>query len=417
MDFNQLVRAFMAQSGALCESGHSLTKRSFGLSIRANSIDEKARSVRVLASSEAIDSYNEIVDQSFRLERYAGNNVVLYGHNRVGVFGAGGAPEWTLPIGFATEVGVGAQGLEATLNFVNSKASPMATYCWEGFLQGSLKAVSIGFYPHKITEEPTDDGEPLEPDEEAVYRLSDNELFEISVVPMGANPEAVALGAERKAERAWFKARAAGDPAADWLRAAAKTFALPIIVPTPGAQKDPAAVAAQENDEMSLTPEQIKQLQADLETANKALVTANAATKTAEGERDTARGELVTINEKLATYAPAPDAFKGKTAVEQIVLLGDAAKFATEAAATASAKAIELEVDALVGKKISPAQKAGYVKLRTSDPENFAEIVKGLPDLVHGKDVLGEDGSPAANKSKGTGASSIVKNARAAAKA
>jgi phage head maturation protease len=151
----------------------------------SDSIDEEKRSVRVIASSTAIDSYGEIVEQSFRLERYQRNPVVLYGHNKSGILGMGGDPEDTLPIGYATELGISGGKLLATLNFVDEKANPLAPMVFEGFRQGSIRAVSIGFFPHEVREE-TRNGED-------VYVLSQNELFEISVVPMGANPDAVRL--------------------------------------------------------------------------------------------------------------------------------------------------------------------------------------------------------------------------------
>src|SRR5689334_6762020 len=93
--------------------------RSFGITIKAGWVDDKKRSVRVIASTAAIDSYDEIVEQSWQLERYRSNPVVLYGHNRVGFLGLGGAPEKTLPVGYASDVAVVNGQLEATLNFVD----------------------------------------------------------------------------------------------------------------------------------------------------------------------------------------------------------------------------------------------------------------------------------------------------------
>jgi uncharacterized protein len=159
----------------------------------AKTLDDDKRSVRVIASTPAIDSYGEIVQQDFRLERYERNPVVLYGHNRSGILGLGGDPEDTLPIGYASDFGVEGGKLLATLNFVDEKANPMGPKVFAGFQQGSIRAVSIGFFPHDVREEVRDGKE--------VYILSQNELFEISVVPMGANPEAVRLGADEAREQ------------------------------------------------------------------------------------------------------------------------------------------------------------------------------------------------------------------------
>jgi len=388
MDFDKLVKTFLAQMGKERDGGgQSIVRRSHGFAVRA--IDEKAKSVRVLASSEAVDSYGDIVDQkTFLLDRYKENPCVLYGHNNVGVFGMGGAPEWTLPVGFATDFGVGADGLEATLNFVNSKASPMAPYCWEGFLQGSIRAVSIGFYPHKVEAEPKANEAD---DEDDVYRLSDNELFEISVVPIGANPDAVALEAQRKTERSWFKQRAAGVPEANWLR---KTISIPIVgrAPAPLAPtitKTPAAEPAQEQSTM--TAEEQKKLETELAESKKALEA-----KEAELEAAKKSGEAEVA--KAAGDAEAR------------------AKAAEDRAKKLELDAQEREVSDLVGKKITPAQKAAFVKLRALSPELFSEITKGLEDLPQTRCLTPPDPDATKNKAgskKGT--STVTQRAREAA--
>lgn len=165
-----------------------LVRRTFGVSIKAGTLIESSRSVRVIASTDAIDSYGEIVDQSWILDRYTRNPTVLYNHARAGgLFTSTPAVE-TLPIGFASDVAVVDGHLEATLNFVDERATPMAEMVWQGVRQGSLRAVSVGFRPRDVKTEKVDDVE--------VYRLQNNELFEISVVPLPANSEAVAKSAE-----------------------------------------------------------------------------------------------------------------------------------------------------------------------------------------------------------------------------
>ena len=392
MDFEKLCQLFLKQLGKQRDSGQSIVRRSVGFAVRA--IDEKARTVRVLASSESVDSYGDIVDQkTFLLDRYKANPVVLYGHNNVGVFGMGGAPEWTLPVGFSTEFGVGADGLETTLNFVDAKASPMAPYCWQGFLQGSIRAVSIGFYPHEVTTESHPEADPNDADDDSeVYRLSQNELFEISVVPIGANPDAVALEAERKAERAGFKQRAAGDPAANWLRK--KSFSLPIVgrapaPPAPTITKTPAVDPAQEQSTM--TAEEPKKLVTELAESKKALEAKNLELETAKKEAEAAKEKAEA--EKAAELKAEQDKSK-----------------------KLEAEAQEREVNDLVGKKITPAQKGAFVKLRALSPELFAEITKGMEELPQTKSITPPDPDATKNKAgskKGTG--TIAQKAREAA--
>lgn len=150
---------------------NELFRRSYGLTVRAQA--DATRSVDVIASSTAIDGYGEIVAQDWDLRRYEANPVVLYGHN-----------SWDMPIGHATNVRVDGDKLLATLNFVDARANPKAEQVWQGILQGSLRAVSVGFRSKK--------GSMQNIDGKDVFVLAGNELMEISVVPIPANPEAVA---------------------------------------------------------------------------------------------------------------------------------------------------------------------------------------------------------------------------------
>jgi hypothetical protein len=353
--------------------GNGPVRRSFGITIKEGTLNEKKRSVRVIASTSAIDSYDERVEQSFRLERYESNPVVLYGHNRVGFLGLGGDPKDTLPIGFATDIEV-TDHLEVTLNFVDEKANPMAELVWQGFVQTSIRAVSIGFFPHTVREEKHDDRD--------IYVLADNELYEISAVPIPANPEAVALSAERNAERAWLKERA---------------------------HPTSAARAAQENIEMQLSPEQIKKLQDDLAAKETECNTLRSQCGTLQTQVTTATNELAAVNDALTKLEPATDAFKGLDALGKVGVL-------KKSIDTAKAKSIEAEVDALIGKKLLPAQKADFVALRTNSPESFESIVKGLQDLPQTKETTPPEANPTKSKADSSlGKSKIAAKGKAAA--
>lgn len=141
----------------------------------------ESRTVDVTASDETIDSYGDIVEQKWDLERYATNPVVLYAHDSD-----------DLPIGCAENVRVENGALRATLRFASAEANPLAERVWRSIQEGTLRAVSVGFYPRTVRYEMRDDRE--------VCVLSDNELREISVVPVPANPNALAQ----------LRARAAG---------------------------------------------------------------------------------------------------------------------------------------------------------------------------------------------------------------
>lgn len=161
------------------------------LGIAPKGVDVEKRSVRVVASTADVDSYGEIVEQDWDLERYKRTPVVLYNHNSAGgLFGGCSAME-SLPIGHATDIGIVGGQLEATLNFVDENANPMAECVFQQFVQGSMRAVSVGFMPDEIRQEKRAGRD--------VVVLSKNQLFEISATPMGANSYAVAKGASPNA--------------------------------------------------------------------------------------------------------------------------------------------------------------------------------------------------------------------------
>lgn len=132
------------------------------------SVSEADRSVECIASSEAVDSYGEIVDQrSLKLDRYLTNPVVLFGHN-----------SRELPIGHASNVRVDGTALRAKIHFAKtSKADEVFDLVSAKVLRG----VSIGFVPGRATTEKRRGQD--------VTVLYDGILHEISVVPIPANPE------------------------------------------------------------------------------------------------------------------------------------------------------------------------------------------------------------------------------------
>lgn len=129
------------------------------------------RAIDVVASTNAIDSYDEIVEQNWKLDRFRANPVVLYSHE-----------SHELPIGRAENVRVEDGKLLATL--VLAKDSARADEVWSLVQQGMLRGVSVGFRPQTTRFEKRDGRE--------VFVLDDNELIEISITPIPANPEALA---------------------------------------------------------------------------------------------------------------------------------------------------------------------------------------------------------------------------------
>ena len=146
-----------------------MTTRSIPLLVRSY----EKRSATFVASTDAIDSYGEIVEQVWDLARYRANPIVLYGHQ-----------SRELPIGMCTAVGVSGGKLECTIQFATANQNPVAERVWQLVQAQILRAVSVGFAPRTVRRETRDGKE--------VTVLSDNELHEISVVTIPANPEALA---------------------------------------------------------------------------------------------------------------------------------------------------------------------------------------------------------------------------------
>ncbi len=148
-----------------------MVERSHGLHLRA--LQKETREAEFVASTDAIDSCGEVVDQSWNLDRYKKNPVVLFSHD-----------SRELPIGHCTAVGVFNGQLECKIKFVSADANPKAEQVWQSIQEGALRAVSVGFMPGDYRYEKRNGQE--------VFVLSNNELYEISVVSVPANPEALA---------------------------------------------------------------------------------------------------------------------------------------------------------------------------------------------------------------------------------
>jgi HK97 family phage prohead protease len=129
--------------------------------------------IDVIASTAAIDSYDEIVEQTWDLSRFNANPVVLWAHQ-----------SRELPLGYASNVGVVNGALQMRLNFCDATANPMGPQVYALFKQKALRAVSVGFIPRDVRLEMRDGRE--------IFVLSNNLLLEISPTPIGANPEALA---------------------------------------------------------------------------------------------------------------------------------------------------------------------------------------------------------------------------------
>ncbi len=327
--------------------------------VETKGIDVKKRLVPVIASTEAIDGHGEIVKQNWDLTRYNNNPVVLWNHNRF----AEGAD--ALPLGHSEDVRVENSGtpqaaLKANLIFASAEANPMADKVLKSFAEGSLRMVSVGFKPKDIFYEMHDERE--------VAVLDNNVLLEISPTPIGSNPGA--LAERRQKELAYISEHGKRSPAltrlcdecglvneiaiTDHGPAGTLRFCADCCEAlTVDERQPPTNSTSPQSGDANPEPTEVDM---DLKETKAALA------KT-EAERDK-------LQERL-------DAFEAQT--KRLETERDAA---IERATKAEATIITGEVDALIGKKINPAERDLFVRLATTNRELFTEMIAARSDLT-----------------------------------
>jgi HK97 family phage prohead protease len=149
--------------------------------LQLRDVNVEGRFADFVCSTGTEDSHGTIIEQKWRLERYLKNPTVLYAHNRLGGDG--------MPIGKASMVRVDGDALCARVTLLSSRANPLTDQILAQWGEGSLRAISVGFYPNEYRWEKRENRE--------VLVLSDNELRELSIVPVGSNPDCLARIHER----------------------------------------------------------------------------------------------------------------------------------------------------------------------------------------------------------------------------
>jgi phage head maturation protease len=143
----------------------------------------ESRSIRFVASDESVDRYGDIIRaDGWKLANFKKNPVLLFGHQ-----------SRELPIGKVSEVGVVGKQLEATAEFMPAGMSDFADEVWRAVDAGFLNAVSVGFMPLSDPNYIFADDDPDHKGWPTGYEFIDQELLELSVVPVPANPQALAV--------------------------------------------------------------------------------------------------------------------------------------------------------------------------------------------------------------------------------
>lgn len=142
---------------------------------------DKPRTISFVASDETVDRYGDIIRaDGWDLTAYKKNPVLLFGHN-----------SREPPIG-TTDVRIDGKRLMAEATFLPEGVSAFADEIWRIVDAGALRAMSVGFLP---TETPL----PIwkDDDEETGiitgFEFVGQELLENSIVPVPANPAALAV--------------------------------------------------------------------------------------------------------------------------------------------------------------------------------------------------------------------------------
>lgn len=126
----------------------------------------------VIGSTADPDRYGDIVNQNtWQLDNFKSNPVILWAHNA-------SFSEDRPPIGKATRVEVKDGSLEFDIAF--DMDDEFAASIHRKYAAGFLSAFSVGFIPHNQAR--SEDGKTI---------LLDNELLELSAVPVPANPNAL----------------------------------------------------------------------------------------------------------------------------------------------------------------------------------------------------------------------------------
>lgn len=121
----------------------------------------------VLASTSSVDRQGDSIDQQgWDIKNFMANPVMLWAHDYS-----------ALPVAKATNITIDQRGLVCDYEFAPVEGNPMAQQVKTLVDEGFLNAVSVGFMP-------------LERNGNVITKM---ELFEISFVPVPANPQALQL--------------------------------------------------------------------------------------------------------------------------------------------------------------------------------------------------------------------------------
>ena len=153
--------------------------------------DEEKRTVTFVASDDTKDSAGTVLNQdNWDLTRFNKNGVIGYQHKVYGSWDATDNPDNVIGKGYAY---VEDKKLMVDITFEPAEINPLAEKIFQKILFGSLRAVSVGFLP-------VGQGRFGEGKDSNTYYFAGQELLEVSVVNIPANPNALKKSLEAEQE-------------------------------------------------------------------------------------------------------------------------------------------------------------------------------------------------------------------------
>ena len=241
-----------------------------------------------------------------------------------------------------------------------------------------MRAVSVGFMPHSVRWEKRGDRE--------VYVLADNELYEISVCSIPANPDCLAKMKARAFDDAHPRHRVVATSDATTHSTSAEAGA----TETDMTEKEMLAQLTAKDAEIAALKSASEKLGTEKSMLEERATHAEERATKAEEERESALESVKTANTSIKDAATALGAkTKEDGSVESL----------KEVASRVSDELTSAHVEKFVGVKITPAEKASFVKLAKTDRSLFDEMMAQKADIGIGGRVIKRSGSEASARS------------------
>ncbi|MDI6852998.1 MAG: HK97 family phage prohead protease [Deltaproteobacteria bacterium] len=141
----------------------------------------KDRTLEFVGSTADVDRYGDVIEmEGWDLRNYKKNPVFLWTHDYK-----------QPPVGKAVKVGKTEKGLLFQVKFPTAEEYDFADTIYKLYLGGYLRATSVGF--RDLEREPITDKEGRQ----TGFRYKKQELYELSAVPVPANPNALIMAVQK----------------------------------------------------------------------------------------------------------------------------------------------------------------------------------------------------------------------------